>query len=336
MDAAMPLQPEDDARPAPSARGAAPVPIEFGGDPIVWAAWLYYEDSLNQSEVAERIGVSRATVVNYLQEARQRGLVRISIAPEALGSLRLSREVAARFGLAGCYLIPAAGGSRPLHERLGEAGARVLAERLAPADILGVSWGRTVLALARALQPQDMSGITVVQVTGSEVGTAAFSPELCTSILANRLNARCVNLHAPAFLSTQAVRDILLAEPALVSQFELIRSCTKIVYGVAGLTEGSMVFESGFMSRSDGAPYIAAGAVGVAIGRFFDAGGAHVPGTHDARMVGISLDELRGIPERLCVAGGPDKETAIAGALRGGFATHLVTDERTARRLLEL
>ena len=31
------------------------MPIEFGGDPIVWAAWLYYEDSLNQSEVAERI-----------------------------------------------------------------------------------------------------------------------------------------------------------------------------------------------------------------------------------------------------------------------------------------
>jgi DNA-binding transcriptional regulator LsrR (DeoR family) len=53
-------------------------------------------------------------------------------------------------------------------------------------------------------------------------------------------------------------------------------------------------------------------------------------------MVGISLEELRAIPERLCVAGGPDKEIAVAGALRGGYATHLVTDERTARRLLEL
>jgi len=328
--------PEDGGRPAAPPRGANPVPVEFGGDPVVWAAWLYYEDSLNQSEVAERLGVSRATVVNYLQEARQRGIVRISIAAEALGTLRLSREVAARFGLQGCYLIPTSGDARPLHERLGDAGARVLAERLAPNDILGVSWGRTVLSLARALPHHDMPGVTVVQVTGSEVGTAAFSPELCTSILANRLGARCVNLHAPAFLSTQAVRDILLAEPALVRQFELIRSCTKIVYGVAGLTEDSMVFESGFMSRKDGLPYIAAGAVGVAIGRFFDASGAPVVGSHDSRMVGVSLDELRAIPERLCVAGGPDKETAVAGALRGGYATHLVTDEKTARRLLEL
>src|SRR3546814_19934564 len=95
-----------------------------------------------------------------------------------------------------------------------------------------------------------MPGATVVQVTGSEVGTAAFSPELCTSIIASRLGARCVNLHAPAFISTQAVRDILLAEPALIRQFELIRSCPKIVYGVSGLTENSMVFDRGIMSRS--------------------------------------------------------------------------------------
>src|SRR5690606_17892791 len=136
--------------------------------------------------------------------------------------------------------------------------------------------------------------------------------------------------------STREVRDILLAEPALIRQFELIRSCSKIVYGVAGLMEGSMVFESGFMSRSDGQLYIEAGAVGVAVGRFFDEAGQHVPGPHDSRMVGISFEELRAIPDRLCVAGGPDKEIAVAGPLRGGYATHLVTDERTARRLLEL
>lgn len=332
----MRYQAVDGPRAAAGQRAANPVPVEFGGDPVIWAAWLYYEDSLNQSEVAERLGVSRATVVNYLQEARQRGIVRISIAAEALGALRLSREVAARYGLQGCYLIPLAEGVQPLHERLGEAGALVLVERLAPDDILGVSWGRTVLALARALPHADMPGASVVQVTGSEVGTAAFSPELCTSIIANRLGARCVNLHAPAFLSTQAVRDILLAEPALIRQFELIRSCTKIVYGVAGLMQDSMVFESGFMSRADGQAYIDAGAVGVAIGRFFDRAGEPVAGSHDGRMVGISLEELRAIPERICVAGGPDKEIAIAGALRGGYATHLVTDERTARRLLDL
>ena len=41
-----------------------------GEDIVVETAWLYYHDGLNQSEIANRLLVSRATVVNYLQEAR--------------------------------------------------------------------------------------------------------------------------------------------------------------------------------------------------------------------------------------------------------------------------
>ena len=52
-------------------------------------------------------------------------------------------------------------------------------------------------------------------------------------------------------------------------------------------------------------------------------------------MVGISLEEIRAVPERICVAGGPDKVEAVAAALRGGYATVLVTDEDTARGLAE-
>jgi DNA-binding transcriptional regulator LsrR (DeoR family) len=52
------------------------IPAEFD-DAVVWAAWLYYENQLTQNEIAQMIGVSRATIVNYLQEARQRGVVRI-------------------------------------------------------------------------------------------------------------------------------------------------------------------------------------------------------------------------------------------------------------------
>ena len=29
-------------------------PPEFVGDPIVWAAWLYYEERMTQEEVADR------------------------------------------------------------------------------------------------------------------------------------------------------------------------------------------------------------------------------------------------------------------------------------------
>src|SRR5579872_1353571 len=62
-------------------------PPEFAGDPIVWAAWLYYEERMTQEEVAEQLGVSRASVVNFLQEARDRSIVTIAVASEHLQSV---------------------------------------------------------------------------------------------------------------------------------------------------------------------------------------------------------------------------------------------------------
>ena len=54
------------------------------------------------------------------------------------------------------------------------------------------------------------------------------------------------------------------------------------------------------------------------------------------RMIGITLEELRALPNRLCVAGGPEKVEALSAALRGGYITHLVTDAAAAASLLEV
>src|SRR5215470_10218393 len=87
-------------------RSELSTPPEFSGDPIIWAAWLYYEERMTQEEVAEQLGVSRASVVNFLQEARDRGTVTIAVASEHLRSVRIAREICERFGLASCIVVP--------------------------------------------------------------------------------------------------------------------------------------------------------------------------------------------------------------------------------------
>jgi dihydroxyacetone kinase-like protein len=52
-------------------------------------------------------------------------------------------------------------------------------------------------------------------------------------------------------------------------------------------------------------------------------------------MVGIAAPDLLAIPTRLAVAGGAAKADAILGALRGGYANLLVTDDATATTILE-
>ena len=326
------------AHPAPTAIAPSAVPARVPAafdDAVVWAAWLYYSDQLNQSEVAKILNVSRATVVNLLQQARETGVVNIRLRTDLMSRTVLAGRLVERYGLSEALVIPSHG-AELLVDRLGVAAARLLADQLRPGDVIGVAWGRTVLAAARAVTlPEPVSPLTVVQVAGSSTSSEDFSPELCTSLLASRLGARCVNLSAPSLLSSAELRERLLAEPMLVNQFELIHACDRILFGVGELKKGGTVRKSGFLPDAVVDRYVAQGARAVIIGRFIGAGGEAVPGELHDRMIGIGLDELRSVPVRICVAGGPAKHDAILAALKGRYATHLVTDIDTANLLVD-
>ena len=90
-----------------------------GEDIVVETAWLYYHDGLNQSEIANKLLVSRATVVNYLQEARERGYIHTKLSPEAFNTHRAALDLRERFGLKAAYVLPdGTGGPRkPYHPR---------------------------------------------------------------------------------------------------------------------------------------------------------------------------------------------------------------------------
>lgn len=308
-------------------------PPEFQ-DVIVWAAWLYYVDQLNQSEVAKELGVSRASVVNYLQEARDKGIVSIKFDEKAIENTVVSQELKQAYGLEGCMVIPRGSEDGQLANRLGEAAARTLYAMLEPNDVVGVAWGKTVLSVAQSMPRTSLSNLTVVQVVGSIQGTFDFSPELCTSVMANQLNARCMNFLAPAVLSHSRLRNELLQEDVIESQFEAIRSSRIILFGIGDIAPESTVARSGFIGETLMSRYKAQGAVGTIIGRMLDEDGSQIYTEMDERMIGVTLEEIKPIPCRLAVAGGKQKIDAIKATLKGGYVTHLVTDYETASALL--
>ncbi len=316
--------------------GVRPVPPKEFPDALTWAAWLYFVDDMTQSQVAEKIGVSRVTVIKMLNDAKAQGIVSIRINPKVASQTATSRLLASKFGLNSVTIIPE-NEDAPLIDRLGKAGAFAIMETLEENDVLGVAWGRTVLSVAKNVALEAPIGnLTVVQVSASPNGLSAdFSPELCASLLANRLGARSVNLMAPAVVSSPELRAMLLKEPSIRNQLDVIRSANKVVFGVGELGPASTVRNSELHSEPMVRKLMSQGAIGAILGMFLDAAGHEVSGpTHD-RTMGISLDELKAIPNRLCVAGGAAKIDAIRAALVGGFATDLITDLTTAQRLLD-
>ncbi len=333
-------------RALPSSDLAVETPTEFGGDALAWAAWLYYGESLTQNEVAAALGVSRASVANYLAEARRRGLVTISLDPALLGTVQLGRALAERYGLAGAYVAPADEGAAEaaaepaeqamrLRRRIGRAAAQMLAPWLTDGNTVGVAWGRTMLEVAQALPAKSLPDAKIVQISGSSLGDDASSPEACTALFAGRLGASCHNFHAPAVLSTPEICEALLAEPGLRRHFERLDAADLTVFGVGELGPGTVWSDTDYLPDSVVDRYLAAGGQAVLIGRFLDARGCEIDGPLSGRQIGMSLERLRRIPVRVCVAGGAAKERAIRAVLAGGYATHLVTDAATAERLLD-
>lgn len=303
-------------------------------DALIEAAWLYFHDNLNQSDIATRLGVSRATVVAYLQEARTLGLVRVSLAEEPFTRHRLARELCDRFGLISAYVAPAAETPRGTLHRVARVAADWLPGLLEPGDRLGVAWGQTVFEAVEAMGQTRIEGLKVVQLVGSVPSPFGFTAEACSTNLARKLSAECINLFAPAILSNAESARILTAEPIIAAQLATLETCTKAVFAAGSCLPDSHVVGAGVATLSELAVYKAAGATGVLCGRFIAADGTPLPGPLDGRMIGVSLDRLRGLQMGLLVSCGSEKVEPMRAVLRGGYATHLATDADTAAALL--
>ena len=77
------------------------------------AAWLYYVGGLNQEATSQRMGLTRARVNKLLQQARESGLVSITINDRDIGLLPVEEALRREFGLEFCLATPAFGSVEP-------------------------------------------------------------------------------------------------------------------------------------------------------------------------------------------------------------------------------
>jgi len=307
---------------------------------VIEAAWMYYHDGLNQTEIAGQLGVSRATVVNYLQEAKTRGFIRISLSSSAFTTHRLAQDLREKFNLTAAYVVPEGNGSdEDTLLRVARGAGEWLPSLLEPGDRLGVAWGRTIFEVAEALehgQTGNVAGdITVTQLVGSMATPYGFTAEICSAHMAQRLGAKCINLHAPAVLSDPDLAARLRAEPIIRDQIEALSRCNKAIFAAGSCDHTSHVVSSGVASHADLDWYKAQGATGVLCGRFIDAKGRSIPGDLDARIIGVELDRLLNLDMGMLVSNGADKVAPMLAAIAGGFVTHVVTSSGTAADMLQ-
>lgn len=300
---------------------------------------LHYEQNLTQYEISERLHLSRPKVSRLLQQAQQEGVVKITVHLPPGGYADLEDQLEKRFHLQEVVVVDVANpdSQNSVSHELGVAAANYFQRTIQDKDIIGLAWGSTLSAMVNALQPMEVRDAHVVQMIG---GLGMPESEVHATSLVRRLtqllNSKLTLLNAPGIIDDVNVKDVILSASYMQDVLSLFSQINVAYVGIGAPTRDSVVMKDGtIMSQNDLEALLRKGAVGDIVLRYFDIDGQAIINELDARVIGISLEQLKKIPRVVGVAGGPQKHEVVWGALKGGFIGVLITDEQTARIVLE-
>jgi deoxyribonucleoside regulator len=306
---------------------------------LAQAASLYFDQGLNQGDIAEQLGVSRASVSRLLTEARELGVVEIRINFPLTRDGDLESQLRRRFGLQGVYVLNTSA-IVPEHVlgRLGRLASQHLQTRIQPGSIIALSWGTAVFETVQAVRRRPVERVKVVQVIGAvgSLNPLIDGPDLARQ-LAERVGGQYYYLHAPLLVESSHLRDTLLGDVHMQQTLELARQATTALVGIGSTQpEISPLVRAGYVSVEEEREIARRGAIGDFCGYHIDISGALADIALNQRVIGITLDDLRKIPQVIGVAGGVAKARTILAVLRGSLIDVLVTDDLAAQEVLRL
>jgi DNA-binding transcriptional regulator LsrR (DeoR family) len=306
---------------------------------LVKVSKMYYEEGLAQDDIILRLNLSRSKISRLLQQARDEGIVQITVnTPRHLFS-DLENGLEKTYGLDEAIVVEApAGDSREnIIYGLGVAAAGYLERSVDATTTFGISWGSTLHSMVAALHSKHLPKTKVVQIIGGlgQPEAEVHATDLCHR-LARSLGSQLTLLPVPGIVATQDARNVLLSDPYVQQATEMFNHLDMAFVGIGAPVADSVLIRDGsILSCTELDCLLQSGAVGDIALRFFDAQGQPIQSEIDRRVIGISFEQLRRIRRVVGIAGGPEKLQAIQGALRGKLINVLITDSQNAEKLLQ-
>ena len=303
---------------------------------LVQVAHLYYNENLSQQKIADYLGVSRSLIAQYLQNARETGVVKIHISDPDNACENLMSSLKKETGVKFLKVVPTPHRSEELVLRaVGSAAAEFITNELSDEDTLGLAWGRSTNVIVNLMQNPHARGLEVLPLLGEGAHSGNYSQMNQLVVrAAEKLGASPQFLSLPILVSSAELRSTLEKEEGIrnvINGWDHTNlACVGI--GVVPPVPGMMVY----IGEEHLPPLIEAGAVGDICGTYFDREGNIIKSGFEDRFIGVGVKEMRAIDCMAAVACGEEKATAVLGALRTGLISALFIDQRLAERILAM
>jgi len=300
---------------------------------------MYYELEKSQNEIADELGLSRVKVYRLLKKARQENVVRIFIDWPIERVDQVEKQLAQAFHLKKALIFkPGQLDEATALQRLGQMAARYLAHILEDGMTLSVCIGHATYEVVHAFGPASEFHVNVVQAMGS----APFAVQLMDSgalarELAHKLGGKVLYLPSPLMANNPEEAVVLRKQNLIARALTATRNSDILLVGIGNLDPITSHYVKADMIPAEKLRALAEdGVIGDIGGQFITITGTLHSTLYNQCMIGLTLEEMKQIPNTIAVAMGASKVKAILGSLRTGVIDVLCTDLDTAREVLNL
>ena len=293
-------------------------------------ATLYYEKKHTQQEIAEIMNLSRQTVSKLLNDAVRENIVEIKIHNPQKACEGLESIICERFGIENCIVCRVSNKNESVRRMVTvKAAEDHILPLIAEGGLkIAVSWGRTVQELIAQLPNINTSGNIVYPLFGAtDNENSYFSSNELAREMADKIGADVKYAWFP-YLPDNSEDIHSLKNLSYYKKMEELWNCADISILGIGNREIIEVFGKTFGYGEKHQQ-----AIGDIATHFFNENGDFLDLYENTLCA--SADNLKNSRHTVAIACGDNKVAAIMGALRTGIIDTLITDEYTARKILE-
>ncbi|MBD1559726.1 sugar-binding transcriptional regulator [Vibrio sp. S9_S30] len=299
----------------------------------------YYQDGATQEEISKKFSISRAKVGRMLKQARDEGIVEITVKYHPVFSAKIEQRLVERFGVKRALIAL----DQPTEElqRLQVAGlvSNYLNNTLKNGTVITVGQGRNVSAVAHhvgVISPRDCK--FVCGIGGIHPRGGKFNADHICRQLAKKYGGSSETLYAPAYAETKAQKMAFMENSTVKQTLDLARKADVALVGIGDMSENSYMVDLGWFTAEEVVQArLHQGVVGDFAGYdFFDVQGNSAITVMSDRVIGLNLEEFRPISDVIAIAAENSKPLALLGALRTGVVDVIATTVSTALTVLNL
>lgn len=297
---------------------------------------MYYEQGLTQAIIAKKMGISRPVISKILQQAKESGVVSISIKDESAYAVELGLRLEQKYQLDDVIVVPTneQKQSQSVKKEVSRIAAFYLKERLNVEMNIGLSWGTTLADMIDEMPYSSFPTINIAPLVGGVSSEHLyFDTNHLVFRLAEKLNSRCQYFYAPALAESIELATVLNKSQLVSKALEQAKNVDFAIIGVGNPNESSTWKRLGYIEANELQIIKETGVKGDAVASLFDNNGQTVNNEISQRMLGIKVEDLVNIPDVMVIGCGEEKAEGIKPLLIGRCCSILVIDQTIAEAL---